>query len=72
MSRADHRLDAHGVCRRCALTPAHAEECPPGFWMTELESRAWYELPPSSRHAYERSILGLASMLEPNMHNGAR
>lgn len=56
MSRADHRLDARGQCRRCGLTVAHAPVCPPGFWMTPAEASTWDYIEPSKRGAYAASL----------------
>ncbi len=43
--RYEHRLDKAGRCKRCALTPAHAKYCPPGFWMTKAEKQEWDAVP---------------------------
>lgn len=66
MSRTDHRrLNKHGQCTRCGLTPAHAPSCPPGFWMTKLESSTWHYLSPAERRAYEEAMLSNSEGTKP-------
>lgn len=56
--RADHRLDKDKrTCRRCGLTKFDASYCPPGFWMTKAEAKAWYAAADKDRAALEQRFL---------------
>lgn len=42
---------------RCGLSKRHGEVCPPGFWMTRMESERWYRTPDGARSALEKKFL---------------
>lgn len=55
--RSEHpSFDKHGSCTRCGLGIRFGKRCPPGFWMTKAEGKAWDAFSPAERTAMEARL----------------
>lgn len=59
MRTPEHILDASGDCRRCGLDRRFGTFCPPGFWMTVSERRAWDAANDDGRSVVEARALAV-------------